>query len=383
MRDSKDQLISYLLTNGKTDGESWLDLALRFKIGEGLPAKKRAKKAQDLWRGYKRANRGISPATNLIVKRVKEWDGPGGERKQSIEYAAVNPINENSLKTVWEEFKKDAAKYAPKYSSVSYPKSGRKGLMEICIPDLHLGKLSWGDETGEDYDLEEAKTRYFKALKYLLEVSKDVERFVLVVGNDFFNSDTMGNTTTPSGRNSYKGTPQQDDSRWQKMFLEGRKLLVKCIDELRAIAPVDVVLVPGNHDHQKVFYLGDTLESWYRNCAEVNINNVPKTRKYYKYGKVLIGYTHGEKEKHIDLPIIMATENPKDWSETSIREWHLGHLHKNMVNEMSGVVVRTIPSLCGTDAYHYENGYVGNLKAAHGYLWDKEKGLTALYQFNL
>lgn len=383
MKDSKEQLVSYLIANGKNEGESWLDLAVKFRIGEGLPAKKRAKKAQDLWRGYKRANRGIAPSANLVVKRVKEWDGPGGERKQSIEYAAVTAgPNEDTLKEVWEQFKKDAKSYAPKYSSITYPK-GRKGLMEICIPDLHLGKLSWGDETGEDYDIEEAKTRYFKALKYLLEVSSDVEKFVLVVGNDFFNSDTMGNTTTPSGRNGYKGTPQQDDSRWQKMFLEGRKLLVRCIDELRAVAPVEVMMIPGNHDHQKVFYLGDTLESWYRNCKEVTINNVPKTRKYFQYGKVLIGYTHGEKEKHADLPIIMATENPVAWSTTTIREWHLGHLHKTHVTEANGVVTRIIPSLCGTDAYHYENGYVGNIKAAHGYMWDAEKGLKAIHQFNL
>lgn len=374
----KQELINYLVINGKTDGESWLDLAVRFKIGEGLPAKKRAKKAQDLWRGHKRNSK-----ESLRVKRVKYWDAPDGTVKSSVEYAvAPEPAIENVIKNVWEDFKKEAAKHTPKYSSISYPK-GRKGLMEVCIPDLHLGKLSWGDETGEDYDLEEAKARYFKALMYLLGVSKDVEKFVFVVGNDFFNSDTMGYTTTPSGRNGYKGTPQQDDSRWQKTFLEGRKLLVRCIDELRSIAPVDVIMVPGNHDHQKVFYLGDTLESWYRNCKEVHINNLPKTRKYYQYGKVLIGYTHGEKEKHADLPLIMATENPHSWAGTKIREWHLGHLHKTMVNEMQGVVLRTIPSLCGTDAYHYENGYVGSAKSAHGYLWDAEKGLTSIHQFNL
>lgn len=378
----KQELINYLKINGKSEAESWYDLAVKFKIGEGLTVKKRAKKAQDIWRGYKRSEK-IELSDGLAIKKLRVWDAPDGTKKQSVEYAAVVLKQEEpNIKEIWEQFKKDATKYAPKYSSINYPKDN-KGLMEICIPDLHLGKLAWDKETGEDYDLEEAKTRFFKAIMYFLSVSKNVEKFVLVVGNDFFNSDTMSNTTTPNGRNGYKGTPQQDDSRWQKTFLEGRKLLVQAIDELRRVAPVDVIIIPGNHDHQRSFYLGDTLESWYRNCREVYIDNRPKTRKYYQYGQNLLGYTHGDKEKQADLPLIMANEVPTAWANSKFREWHVGHIHKTVTNEMIGCTVRTIPSLSGTDAYHAEHGYTGSKKGAHGYFWDAEKGLVALHQFNL
>jgi hypothetical protein len=82
----------------------------------------------------------------------------------------------------------------------------------------------------------------------------------------------------------------------------------------------------------------------------------------------------------------MAQECPREWAETrdGSREWHLGHVHHRTassfgaVDEIDGVVVRTLPSLAGRDAWHYQHGYIGGRRAVESYLWDYERGLVGM-----
>ena len=41
--------------------------------------------------------------------------------------------------------------------------------------------------------------------------------------------------------------------------------MVTAIDYLKEIAPVDVVVISGNHDYERMFYAGDVIAGWYRN----------------------------------------------------------------------------------------------------------------------
>ena len=71
---------------------------------------------------------------------------------------------------------------------------------------------------------------------------------------------------------------------------------MRAIDRLRPIAPVQVVMVTGNHDTQRLYYLGDVLEAWFRNTKDVAVDNSPRQRKYFRYHGNLIGFTHGHNE---------------------------------------------------------------------------------------
>lgn len=161
------------------------------------------------------------------------------------------------------------------------------------------------------------------------------------------------------------------------------------VDKLRLIAPVDVVIIPGNHDTERMFYIGDSIQSWYHNCEEVQVMNESNPRKYYRYGNTLLGFTHGNSEKHQDLPLIMAREMSKDWAEVQFTEWHTGHNHKSKsmtwvdIDESFGTVVRILPSLSGTDSWHHKKGYVGNTRAAQGYIWGFKTGYKGHFQVNI
>jgi len=250
-------------------------------------------------------------------------------------------------------------------------------MVELMVPDLHLGKLAWGLETGYgNYDSKEAVRIYREAVDTLVARTAvwKPERYVLVVGNDFYHSDTMAGTTT-------KGTPLDNDNRFAKMFRTGRELLVEVITRLHTLAPVTVVCQPGNHDQQAAWTLGEALECWFHATPTVTILNTPTPRKYLEWGAVMLMWSHGDKGKAAEIPLLMATEQPQMFARTRFRESHVGHKHKHQADEYMGVRVRVCSALSGTDAWHAENHFVGNLRQAEAFVWSKGEGQlgTAVY----
>jgi hypothetical protein len=262
---------------------------------------------------------------------------------------------------------------------------GENNVLEICLFDLHYGKLAWNGETGENYDTKIARTRFIYALTKLIKRSKafPFKRVLFPIGNDFFNSDTILNTTT-------QGTQQDEDLRWQKTFKSGCELLIDGINILKKLGvPIDVLIIPGNHDFERSFYMGSFLEAWFRGDDLVKVDNGANPRKYYRWGKVLIGFTHGKDEAENSLAMLMAKdkESKKHWSDTDFHEWHLGHFHRkktkkftvldksNFVNEEDGVIVRYLSSLTGTEEWHFKKGFVGQIKAGEAFIWSDKLGM--------
>lgn len=257
-----------------------------------------------------------------------------------------------------------------------------ENLLEVSCPDLHIGKLAWAPETGEDYDVSIAVASFRLAVESLANRAEvfDVDRILFPIGNDYLNTDDGVSTTA--------GTPQDEDGRWQKTFRKGVEAALWGVDYLRAIAPVDVLVVPGNHDRKRMFYLGEVFAHHYRGCSGVQIFNDPGKRRYYEWGRVLLGFTHGNEEARKSLPLLMADEMREAWGRAEWCAWHLGHFHKRfkvefpVVDSHRSVTVEVIPSLAGTDAYHHAKGYGGG-RAAKAFVWNKRDGLQAEYVYHL
>lgn len=252
-------------------------------------------------------------------------------------------------------------------------------MLELHIPDLHVGKLAWSKETGYDnYDSRIALQLYSDAIDHLIAQTANFKfgLIILVVGNDMFHSDTKQGTTT-------KGTPLDVDSRYHKTFLSVRRLLTQKIEELSSVAPVKVIVVPGNHDTLAAFHLGDSLECRFHNAVGVTVDNAPKMRKYHRHGQVLLMWTHGNAGKLEKYPLLMAQEERVAWGQTKFKEAHTGDKHTTKVQEFQGVRVRISPALCSADAWHSENHFVGSQRGAEAYVWHADKGLVSLSFFNV
>ena len=270
-----------------------------------------------------------------------------------------------------------------KRKNIQTKEDGR--YVEINIPDIHFGQLSWGDEIGDpkaNYDISIAKNEFLKAIDYYANHyrNKDVKKFIFPLGSDLFNVNSEANTTL-------NGTLQDEDCRPKKTFMVVLESMLIALDMLSDIAPIDVIFIPGNHDSDRAFYLASALKMAYKNDPNINIDDSPQDRKYVKIGNTLLGLTHGKtKGKAIsleNLPNIMADEAKELWGQCKYREMHIGHLHhKKTINqtledEFRGTIVRVLSSLAQIDYWHHSSGYRGT-RQAEAFEYDEKKGMCSI-----
>lgn len=268
--------------------------------------------------------------------------------------------------------------WAPVYPDYAYAYAEGDRLGVIGILDHHFGKLGYGREVGIDWDIKIAEQEFKKSIITLAYHAKkwDLARLLFIAGNDFINADGASGQTT-------NGTPQDMDSRYSKVYLVAYDCLHWAIDYLLPIAPIDVISVPGNHDRNSAFTMAHALQCQYQNCTSVTINNEPTLRKYYRWGDVLLGFTHGDNAKNKDLALLMAQDRKQDWGETLFRKWYTGHWHTKRSDEFKGVQVDALSCLCGPDAWHDSNGYTHNIRSASLIVWDKTDGLVGDAYYNI
>ena len=257
-------------------------------------------------------------------------------------------------------------------------------MLEVDIFDPHFGKFAHPAETGDEYNFKIAKERFEHSINTLLgrtDLHK-VSQIVFPVGNDWFHTDNFHNQTT-------KGTPQDVSERWWEQWVNGCSIAIETISMLSQIAPVKVPVVLSNHDWQNVFKMGWWLSEFFGNNRNVEVDWQPNPRKYFKWGKVGIGLTHGNQERMADLPNIMLQSTRKIWRDVNYMEWHIGHHHREKridyktVDEIQGIKVRVMRSLSSTDAWHHINGYVHNMKGADAFVYHKKEGLINMVSVNM
>jgi hypothetical protein len=307
---------------------------------------------------------------------IKNADGEGEQhtnRKYSVTLT-VKPLGGKlTSDQIFEVFKQ-----LPPAKITQYKRIAGTYMLELPIMDFHLGKLAWSAETGADFDLKIAEKLWRVTVTELLGKASAFGRpelFLFPIGQDFFHFDTPSTTTTA-------GTQLDSDTRWQKMFTKGVELLVWGIEQCRALAPVKVIWIPGNHDTVLSYAATVGIAQRYANAGDVTVDLSPMPRKYVRYGRNLIGFAHGEDERK-RIEGLMQVEAAQDWGRTTWREYHLGHLHTERAEEKNGITFRRISSITAPDAWHSENGFIGSTRRAQAFVWDKNKGLEAILNSNV
>jgi len=277
-----------------------------------------------------------------------------------------------SYTDVRDEIVADMKKYAPKYPSIKREKSKDSHLLVIDPADIHIGKLSIKSETGEDYNTTIAVLRVLEAVKSLIVKCSGfkVDKIMYIIGNDILHTDNPKRTTT-------SGTPQDTVGMWHENFLIAKRLHISVIESLMQIADVYVQYDPSNHDYMSGFFLADTISSWFSNSKQVTFNTSVSHRKYFRYHNNLIGTTHGDGAKEADLPLLMAHESGKDWSECKHKYFYTHHIHHKKSKDYMGVTIESMRSPSGPDSYHHKNGYQHSPKGIDAFIHHPTDGQIA------
>ena len=306
------------------------------------------------------------------------------ERQQLNSWGSVNNPNaqrklkliKNPSSGVYEDYMRAALDHSPKeHARYEYELKNSGRMMLIAAVDLHLGLLAWHAESGENYDLKIAEELYLAMISYYRNWAEkeNVEKIMLTVGSDFYNSANQFNTTT-------KGTMLSEDDRWTKTFVRGRELIVNAVEQLRQVCPVEIVVVLGNHSIEREFALGDALYCYFHTCEDVTVDNTPAVYKFSRWGKTLIAQHHGHEAKAKSLPMVLAQDAPPVmWANTKYREWVIGHKHHQKtgyfetVVDQEGVKVRHIPSLVAASRWEHGMGFRSQRECV-AMIYDKEFG---------
>lgn len=277
-----------------------------------------------------------------------------------------------SLKKPEDYSAKDFAKfletYEPKNELYKYrvgDNDGQEVDIELNIADFHLAKKNLEGET-----LEHKKGHYVDIVTELTSnlTNYNVRKIVFPISNDFFHTDNIQNSTTA-------GTPQDVLVEYHTEYEEGFDLLVHTIGFLRTLCKeVEVVLVQGNHDRTKSFYLAHALDIFYSNDPYITFQREHSTTKSVVLGCTFIGYHHGNC-KLDDLPLLFATgKDSVDFGNAVYREVHTGDKHVYMAKEYKGVRICQVPSLSGTDRWHQDNNFVHGVRAGLLFVYHPTKG---------
>ena len=261
---------------------------------------------------------------------------------------------------------------APSYTVPVLQSQSDPHLLVVDPADIHIGKLARAIETGEEYNTKIAVDRVLEGLSGLLNKASgfNIDRVLLVIGNDILHTDNHSRSTT-------KGTPQDTDGMWYDNFRTAKDLYIKVIETLMYVSPVNIMYNPSNHDFVNGFFLADTLSSWFSNVHSVKFDVSPSHRKYYVYGKNLIGGTHGDGAKEADLPLLMANEASEFWHDCPHRYFYTHHIHHKRSREIGSVTIESLRSPSGADSYHHRYGYQHNAKAVEAFIHHPKFGQVA------
>lgn len=278
-----------------------------------------------------------------------------------------------------EDFAKFLVDYKSNYIPQPQPELERAKLIdvEISLSDFHLAKRHIDGDNSPSVRCK----RYFEAatnLIYDVKALYDIDRIVFPISNDFFHTDNFQHATT-------NGTPQETIVDYAHEYELGFALLVDTIAMLKNVCKeLHVVLVQGNHDRTKSYYLAHALDVYFHADPNIYFDREHSVVKATMLGETFIGYHHGNC-KIEDLPLLFATH--PDYSVmfgcAKYREVHTGDKHHYMAKEVKGVRIQQMPSLSGTDRWHQDNNFVHSVRAALALVYDKELGKISEFEFRL
>jgi len=263
----------------------------------------------------------------------------------------------------------DLKNYSPKFPKLERIEDNDSYLLVLDPADIHIGKLCSAFESGETYNNQVAVKRVLDGVRGILQKvsSFKIDKILFIGGNDILHIDSPRRLTT-------SGTPQDTDGMWHTNFLIAKQLYVDVLEILLTVADVHFTFNPSNHDYTNGFFLANVIETYFKNCENITFDCSIMHRKGFQYYDNLIGTTHGDGAKQHDLPLLMAIEFSKEWSETKHRYVYTHHVHHKTSKDYAGITIESLRSPSGTDSWHHRNGYQHAKKAVEGFLHSKENG---------
>lgn len=302
-----------------------------------------------------------------LVKGVSTYyDKDGTQKSQWVKTTA----DRQRMEIIMQQWIESMLQGVPRVLVI--PHSGQETYPDLMATyifgDPHFGMYSWGDETGENYDLEIAKRLHCEAMSEMVHRAPPAETALILPLGDTGHYDSI-EPKTPTSEHIV-----DSDSRYDKMVDTALAWMRTAVEEaLRKHRKVHVMMPPGNHDETTAKALIKMLAIAYENNPRVTVDTTPSLFKYFRFGDNLIGAHHGHKCKPAGLPAVMQNDERRAFAATENHYWHVGHFHHADRKEYADCIVEVHNTLAARDAYAHNGGWRSK-RSAVCIVYDKHKG---------
>lgn len=305
---------------------------------------------------------GYSPAHGLNSTIAPGYVGKGHSTLEKI-----NPDGSRTAVLQWTKTKADdllreelqraayeaMASELPRVAASSGPGTTSDALCNVyTLTDSHIGMLAWRKEGGADWDLNIAEQVLTGCFERMVAASPASAMCVVNQLGDWLHSDGLLPVTPTSGH------ILDQDGRFSKMVSAAIRILRRMVDfALARHDRVVLVVAEGNHDLAGSVWLRLMFQALYENEPRVSV--VDSELPYYcvVHGETMLAFHHGHMKKNDQLPLLFASQYPREWGATTKRYAHVGHRHHEEIKEHSGMKVTQHATLAARDAYAARGGW--------------------------
>jgi hypothetical protein len=227
------------------------------------------------------------------------------------------------------------------------------------ITDFHLGMYSWGEETGEAWDLVIAEKLLVDWFGNAIALSPNAEQGILCQLGDFLHFDSL-EAVTPTSRHQLDA-----DTRYQKIVRVAIRVLRQIIAMLLAKHErLHVIMADANHDPAGSAWLREAFAAFYAEEPRITVDTSPDTYYAFEWGETSLFFHHGHRRKPESVSDVFAAKFRSIWGKTAHSYAHLGHLHHRKVLEGNLMMVEQHRTLAAKDSYASSHGFISGRDAS-------------------
>lgn len=356
-------IIEALLIEGSQDkaaarlGISRSTLRNQVRVIEARAAQRGSSPAHDMTRtvpeGYK--VKGVSSLYNKEGKLSAQWVKSDVDRDQQVE------IMRRVVAAMCEGL--------PKVAPSDVPLGISADLCNLyTFTDYHLGMMAWHKQGGATWNLPVAEAMLWDSFKRMVDASPAAATAVLNIQGDFLHSDGLV-PVTPAHKHVLDASGQ---------FAEIVDAAIRVLRRLISYAlakhtRVHLIIVEGNHDEASSMWLRKMFAAIYEYESRLTVNDSELPYYVHVHGDVMLAFHHGHKVKNEQLPLLFASQFPREWGASKFRHAHCGHRHHLDEKEYAGMVVTQHPTISARDAYAARGGWISE-RAAIGITYHARAG---------
>jgi hypothetical protein len=278
------------------------------------------------------------------------YDEEGNIKLQWLKTHVEKEATMNTVKELVDMYVEQLPKFKKKDYIIN---NAAEDLLAVYpLGDPHIGMQAYKDEAGDDWDLLIAQEVFCGLFDRLVKTTPHCKEAVIVNLGDYFHRDNAAGVTERSKH------VLDTDGNYLMMVDTGIKIMLQMIKSaLEHHEKVRVITIIGNHDDTGAMFLQVALKHMFADEPRVHIDCTSSVFQYFKFGTSFFGVHHGHTCKADKLPLVMASDKPKEWGDSTFRYWLTGHIHHDTVKEYSGCTVESFRTLAAKDNYAYSHGY--------------------------